>query len=45
MSLKLGKFLKQNLSRLLRRKNPSTGTFWRSCTPAKSHHAGEAHKT
>jgi len=42
MSLKLGKFLEQNLTRVLPRKNPST--FWRSCTPAKPHHAGEAYK-
>ena len=42
MSLKLGKFLEQNLARVLQHKNPST--FWRSCIPAKPHHAGEAYK-
>ena len=42
MSLKLGSFLEQNLARVLRCKNPST--FWRSCTPANPHHAGEAYK-
>jgi len=41
-SLKLDKCLEQNLARVLRHKNPST--FWRSCTPAKPRHVGEAYK-